>query len=463
MPGSRSNGTRIAALVLAFVLSGYFLAQAAFALVHFGDYGSALPQFMRYIAVPVLLACAFAFAALVLNPRRALMVGVYGVCLLLAFFIVETVLTVGVLKMRLAMLGQVSNAALQREKGHMLRGFTLHQLNILVHTDRLSQAVLSGVPGSDVLLCSPGGKPIDYTADRYGFANDDAVYTRPVDLMVVGDSFVEGFCLQPSHGLMNQFQRNGVNAVGLGIRGNGPLIEMATIGRYAPVLKPRHVVMAFFAGNDWENLVFEQKQPWLEAALAKNAEFGPPDLSPASLRDVRTALGRISDTRITMDDVMKRTALVRNFAALQLTGSSLGLIYPKVPDDMPQFSAILERAKALTEVGGGQFTLLYIPDSGRYLGALPSGFAFDQLRRKVLSAAGKAGVDVLDLVSVFRGEPDPTRFYAPNGHFSEEGARFVAGLISSRIEGEPDRRRSRPSSATLAEETHRPVPDSTAR
>ena len=69
---------------------------------------------------------------------------------------------------------------------------------------------------------------------------------------------------------------------------------------------------------------------------------------------------------------------------------------------------------------------------------LSIGSPADPVYASVLMADQKglfeeAGVEVLDLVPVFHGEPNPARFYAADGHFSAEGSRFIAGWLADRL------------------------------
>ena len=125
--------------------------------------------------------------------------------------------------------------------------------------------------------------------------------------------------------------------------------------------------------------------------------------------------------------------MFRNFVALQQTFTRLGLIYPKIARPMPEFRQILHRAKALSDSWGGTFTIVYVPRVDRFLGAFSSDQAFDQLRTIVLDTAAAEGIEVIDLREALRDEPEPERMYAPDSHFSREGAAFAADVISRRL------------------------------
>ncbi|MXN66936.1 hypothetical protein GR183_18640 [Stappia sp. GBMRC 2046] len=69
---------------------------------------------------------------------------------------------------------------------------------------------------------------------------------------------------------------------------------------------------------------------------------------------------------------------------------------------------------------------------------------------QIAGSANSAGIEVHDLVPVFRGEENPSRFYAADGHFSEEGACFVAAGFSDNLAHDV---RSKPGRLNLTELT----------
>ena len=420
----------------------YFIFSVCFALYNWREFASATPQLVRYVIVPGAIALAFLLIGQFARPSRSLTFGVYGLSALAALFLFEGYLVYKKVPVIMGMLGQLN--ADQREElasdKDRVRGFTLRSLNVLAGTKTLSNSILSGFPHADVILCAQGETLIRYTADRYGFNNPDGIYdeAKP-SMMVLGDSFAEGFCLEPGKDLASRLRDDGLDAVTFGIRGNGPMLELATLGRFGPIIRPQHVVMAFFEGNDWENLQKELEDPWLRAALGPTADFGAVETGAVA---AGAALAKHRDQlnarEVTFADLFLRRETLRNFVALQQTGTLLGLIYPKVPREMPEFREIIARAKTLTQSWGGEFSIVYIPQVDRFLGALPVDGAFDQLRDKVLADAAAVGIDVIDLREAMRAHPDPKSLYGPDSHFDEDGAEFAARVIARRFESEAD-------------------------
>jgi hypothetical protein len=423
-------------IITCILLALYLLLSPAYALLNFDEFGSERPHFIRYILVPGALAAAFLAMGFLARPQWAAVTGITGLAALIALFAFEAMLTVQSIPVRMAMLGQLSDAkrdALARS-GDVIRGFTLYRLNRMSGTDKLSDAVLSGFPNAKVILCTPEDETVMYTADRYGFNNPDRIYNAPMELMLLGDSFVEGFCLPPGQDLASRLRAHGLVAASMGIRGNGPLLELATLGRFGQVFRPRNVVMVFFEGNDWENFEAELRQPWLRTALSPDADYGSQAAASEPLREVRAAMEEAGRDPVTIVDLVTRTAMPRNFFALQRTLTKLGLVYPKISRTIPEFRDALRQAKAISSGWGGRFIIAYVPRVDRFMNQFSaSNPASDQLRGLVLAAAAAEGVPVIDLYEAFRDEPEPVRLYAADSHFSEDGATIAAQTIAQRL------------------------------
>jgi hypothetical protein len=191
--------------------------------------------------------------------------------------------------------------------------------------------------------------------------------------------------------------------------------------------------MAFYEGNDWNNLEDEVRLPWLVQALDEAGDFGRTELNPATLSRAGQVIERWLDSDVTHVGKVIRKRVIRNFAALQQTSAQIGLNYPSLPSENDSYELVLAKAKKLAASWGGTFYLAYFPQAERYSGLLPRDFAYDEMRSIVLDAAQSAGVQVIDLVEAFKGEQNAARYYAANGHFSEDGSEFVARMIAAAL------------------------------
>ncbi len=290
------------------------------------------------------------------------------------------------------------------------------------------------MPGARTLLCAERGKPVLYRADRYGFRNADTVYSRPVETMFLGDSFVEGICLPDGRDLVGQFRARHPETIAIGSRGAGPLLELAMLGRFGPVIRPKRVVIVFYEGSDWENLDHELRRSWLVPALRADADFGPAIMPAATIARSQPILRKWFATRPPgMMAVIRGAHIPRNLLALHQTWTQLGLGYPKAAPEFPEYAQILARAKTIASTWGGEVVLAYVPQTGRLIGLIPNQFVFDQVRDKVRAAAATNRLPLIDLTPVFLNEPRPIALYAADGHLSALGAGLAARSIDAAL------------------------------
>ena len=436
--GSSFSPSRSLAIILCLFPVIYCLAIMAYALLNFSDYGADVPRFLRYIVAPGLIAAAFMLAAVLLPPRKGANVGLAASAVLIALLIVEFILNVRMVISMVSLAsmlgaGPSGSEEIARGRDGIPPTYTSKNLSSEMEVETLEQALLGGIPGEEVLLCSQEGAPLYYTADRYGFNNDDAVHDTSLEIMIVGDSFVEGYCQDRPDTFAGKMRDLRPRTASIGMRGGGPLYELALIGRYGQEFQPDWVAMAFFAGNDWENLQREAGTPWLAEALTANPEYG--STRPTS-QQVELA-GRVIDELWAKDisarDVFAKSSFVRNIVALNQIWGLVGLDYPKVSHDQPIYGDILGRAKAMTESWGGKFVLVYIPQEVRYRGWLDKSFLYDDVRSDVLNAAAAHDVEVVDLTEVFAEADNPSELFASDGHFSPAGSTVAARALNARI------------------------------
>ena len=84
-----------------------------------------------------------------------------------------------------------------------------------------------------------------------------------MNILVLGDSYVHGQCVNNKTNLIGQMNELGKKAIGLGIYGNGPLMEYATLIEYDQNFKYDTLVWVFTPDNDFYDLSLEKNEPIL--------------------------------------------------------------------------------------------------------------------------------------------------------------------------------------------------------
>jgi hypothetical protein len=117
----------------------------------------------------------------------------------------------------------------------------------------LNHLPLSGYNQAKILLClDEYNKPIYYNSDKNGFNNE--IYQEQNDILLIGDSYVQGMCVKNSENFNGQFKKFDFNTTSLGVGGNGPLLEYATFKEFKSQYKFKKLILFITPDNDFYDL-----------------------------------------------------------------------------------------------------------------------------------------------------------------------------------------------------------------
>ena len=117
----------------------------------------------------------------------------------------------------------------------------------------LNNLPLSGYNQAKILLClDEYNKPIYYNSDKNGFNNE--IYQEQNDILLIGDSYVQGMCVKNSENFNGQFKKFDFNTTSLGVAGNGPLLEYATFKEFKSQYKFKKLILFITPDNDFYDL-----------------------------------------------------------------------------------------------------------------------------------------------------------------------------------------------------------------
>ena len=303
--------------ILCLLPAAYFAVSVLYAVWRFDEFGNAPHHFIRYIFVPGALAALFAFFAIRLKDTPRLHVGLNVCVVLFAMFAFEATQQIKFIQ-RISKSVAPSSMDVETVKA-TFNGLPPSRapkaINKRLESEPpLAEALLSGIPNSNVFLCTNGPEIVSYRADRYGYRNPDALYDRPIDIVVVGDSFTEGYCLPSGADFVSQLRTHAPQSASIALRGSGPLFELAMLRRAAPLLKPSKIYVAFYEGNDWENLHGELNTGWLREAMDFSIDAGDYTLSPEMTEKVRAITDGFWESDTATEKLFTRTPFIRNFS-----------------------------------------------------------------------------------------------------------------------------------------------------
>ena len=111
----------------------------------------------------------------------------------------------------------------------------------------------SGISNVEVVHCKESDFFSVYSSDRYGFNNPDNVWDKPIDLVILGDSFIHGNCVNKGDDITSQVRKIGnLNAINLGWPDTGTLKQYARFVEYVENY-PSYIFWVYYE-NDLDDL-----------------------------------------------------------------------------------------------------------------------------------------------------------------------------------------------------------------
>jgi hypothetical protein len=295
-------------------------------------------------------------------------------------------------------------------------------------------------------------EPILYQAsyDADGFRRSSS--PPPYDVAVIGDSYIEFGENDASTFTELLKEESGLTVMNLGRGWYGPYQYLELVRKYALKVKPRFVILAFFAGNDFDDLL--EYKAW---KAGERYHF-------YKRIDHENVLSRFM--MATGDGVRYLTAGVKSvLGAPPDAGTSrapLGIIEigeNKLPmafnywerniqdEEVAALREILSEFQSLCRKNDIIPILIYIPTAIQVyadLVAPESGREFiDKVRQMpnnpsretVLSIANEVDVEALDLLPVFKSEAARGRllYYTFDSHWTADGRAVAASFVAQHL------------------------------
>tara|TARA_Y100001960_G_scaffold250088_1_gene266280 strand:+ start:5630 stop:7015 length:1386 start_codon:yes stop_codon:yes gene_type:complete len=299
----------------------------------------------------------------------------------------------------------------------------------------------SGISEVTTIHCDDSGHRQIYESDRYGFNNEDKVYDRTGPLiLLIGDSFTHGSCVQQGDDAAGQLREFGLRAISMGMAGNGPLIELATLREYAHHLKPDVVLWMFTEKNDMGNLGAEYRsgylKKYLERSFTQKLITRQPEINEFWKRRIEKRAIELESEERVQPQAKYISYQVRRIFTLGAIRELLGWhgmqSNPPTEELYGVLSEILSQANDEVREWDGRMYFVFIPSFYRFIHA-PGIEPIN--REKIFSAVSNIGIPLIDFypdvaeyddpLSVFRGRID--------NHFNEYGYNRLAAKIANQL------------------------------
>lgn len=300
---------------------------------------------------------------------------------------------------------------------------------------------LSGISNIKTIFCNEEGYFASYFSDRYGFNNPDEVWNKDeIDTIIIGDSFVHGMCVNRPNDIPSVIRNlTKKNVINLGYRGNGPLIEYATLREY--LYKPVKNLIWIYYENDLIDLHNELKNETLRNYI-KNNDFSQNLLTKQNKINllnkklienlIKVETNTVIQNKKNMKTKNKILKFIRfdglkNFIISQFDNNEIDKI------DLPynEFKSILKNVKKIAIENNINLYFVYLPSIKNYLSKRNNS-----QHEKIIEIIQELDVNLIDLhQDFFEKKDNPTKYYTFNigTHLNTMGYREVSKFISKKI------------------------------
>jgi hypothetical protein len=280
-------------------------------------------------------------------------------------------------------------------------------------------------------------------------------YTE-IMLVLVGDSYTVGYCVQPGEDIAGQLRNMGINALNLG-NGNGPLSELATLKEYAEDIRPEIVLWIYFEGDDLHDLKREQSSSmlmrYLEDDYSQNLSERQEEIDAGLMHFVNSQLKKVIglNNQTETETVINKLLGIKqntkmNILKLWHLRNSLGL--PTFDNQSPQlrhmrernyelplklFSEILAAAYERSSDWGGKFYFVYLPGLQRYTSDYYDDKSWN--RQDVLAIVHELGIPLIDFHTILEKHPEHSALVPfLYSHYNADAYKLISEYIFNHLE-----------------------------
>lgn len=300
----------------------------------------------------------------------------------------------------------------------------------------------AGVSKVSTILCNENGKFTWYNSDEHGFNNPAGLYQKDVDVLIIGDSFTHGACVNQSEDIASYLRLNTkLNVLNLGNSGVGPLVELAILTEYAAKIKPKKVFWLYFEGNDLLDLTVESKSSFLLNYLNDQFSQNLFDRQPQVDSVLIDYLTNKNQEFLERYNPPRAKISLKGIIKLQNLRKILGLNKIKSEMVLPSkalYELILKTAQRRVNAWGGELIFVYLPELQRYKTENISFFDEVHQKKDIFLVLEDLGIPFINLDLAFQKHPDPLSLFPMRleGHYTSQGYNLVANELACHLKEE---------------------------
>ena len=327
--------------------------------------------------------------------------------------------------------------------GHLDSSFTINSDNKIFP--------LSGISNKETILCNENGYYAKYNSDNFGF-NNPSQWHKKYDYLLLGDSIVEGFCINEKDNLAGNLKKllnKKDSVINLGRGANGPLKNYAILREYIHLLKVNKILYFHTEANDLDDLKRELENPILKNYLTnKNYSQNLSQSQNIIDKNLIIKIENVIKNHYNFVEIQKKNNFIKHLKLHRVVRFKNKFFrYLKKPNEeniykeliSSEFKDILKLINNLSAKKNIEFYFIYIP-SYYNSSSDPKNAKIVNLNEKyyldILSIVNELNIPIIDLrEKLFEENYDPLSLipFRMSGHFHEKGNSLISILIFKEI------------------------------
>ena len=300
---------------------------------------------------------------------------------------------------------------------------------------------LGGVSNTITVFCKEGEKFSIYKSDRYGFNNPDQEWNNEkIFWFLIGDSFAQGSCVQQEENFAGQIRTlTKQSAISVGMSGNGPLIELASLKEYGLKKKPEIVLWFYFERNDLEDLRDEKFNSlfmkYLNEGFSQNLYSKQTEIDKKLKTYIMMAEKELINGESPTNQDPEKFLSFKKILRLKILRDKMSLDRGLDFGIDSLFEKIILNAKNFVSTWNGKLYFVYLTDKERYREKNNKNDRYLK-RSKVIELINNLDIPIIDIhKEFFMKQTDPISFFADRiyGHYSPKGYSEISKVIIKKI------------------------------
>ena len=290
---------------------------------------------------------------------------------------------------------------------------------------------LSGLSKTLIVDCNESGTFSTFKSDRYGFNNLDSIYEKKgKKVILIGDSFVQGQCVNQKNTIAYKLNEKGYNTISLGLAGNGPLLELAILKEYGLKLNPSKIIWFFFE-NDIRDLEKNSKSEILKMYM--HSDYTQENIKRQKEIDVfwkKYEKKKIKEKKVKKKNILKkieRAIFLKSYKDFVFDSFEKEYIeYKNInTKNIEEFIKIINLSKKISEETDAKFYFVYLPFYKSILYKEPES------KKEILNKIKKLNINYFDFQEELKKFKDPLNFFPLKieGHYTDKGYELIAEKI----------------------------------